>query len=85
VARRTVCKIIDKVRRLHKDLEKAEEKSSAAVCPNRRGAGNGRCGGVKDELFEALQEMRLNKKQMIASWLDSRVWCPHRICPSRDR
>ena len=60
-----VCKIIEKVRRLHKDLEKAEEKSSArGLSESARRKQRTQVAGVKDELFEALQEMRLNKKQI---------------------
>jgi RNA polymerase primary sigma factor len=60
-----VCKIIEKVRRLHKDLEKAEEKSSArGLSESARRKQRTQVAGVKEELFEALQEMRLNKKQI---------------------
>jgi RNA polymerase primary sigma factor len=53
------------VRRLHKDLEKAEEKSSArGLSESARRRQRTLVAGVKDELFEALQEMRLNKKQI---------------------
>jgi RNA polymerase primary sigma factor len=60
-----VCKIIEKVRRLHKDLEKAEEKGSTrGVSESARRKQRTVVGGIKQELFEALQEMRLNKKQI---------------------
>jgi len=60
-----VCKIIEKVRRLHKDLEKAEEKTSArGPSESARRKQRTQVAGIKQELFEALQEMRLNKKQI---------------------
>jgi RNA polymerase primary sigma factor len=60
-----VCKIIEKVRRLHKDLEKAEEKNGArGVSESARRKQRTQVAGIKQELFEALQEMRLNKKQI---------------------
>jgi len=60
-----VCKIIDKVRRLHKDLEKAEEKDGPkATSESARRKQKTLVAGLKQELFEALQEMRLNKKQI---------------------
>ncbi len=60
-----VCKIIEKVRRLHKDLEKAEEKGGArGTSESARRRQKTQVTGIKDELFEALQEMRLNKKQI---------------------
>jgi RNA polymerase primary sigma factor len=60
-----VCKIIEKVRRLHKDLEKAEEKGGArGVSESARRKQKTQVTGIKDELFEALQELRLNKKQI---------------------
>jgi RNA polymerase primary sigma factor len=60
-----VCKIIEKVRRLHKDLEKAEGKSGArGLSESARRRQRALVAGIKEELFEALQEMRLNKKQI---------------------
>ena len=60
-----VCKIIEKVRRLHKDLEKAEEKGGArGMSESTRRKQRTLVAGIKQELFEALQEMRLNKKQI---------------------
>jgi RNA polymerase primary sigma factor len=60
-----VCKIIDKVRRLHKDLEKVEDKgSSRGLSDSAKRKHKSQLTGVKQELFEALQEMRLNKKQI---------------------
>jgi RNA polymerase primary sigma factor len=60
-----VCKIIEKVRRLHKDLEKAEEKNGTrGVSESARRKQRTQVAGIKQELFEALQEMRLNKKQI---------------------
>src|SRR5512138_545571 len=60
-----VCKIIDKVRRLHKDLEKVEDKGSGrGLSDSTKRKHKNQLTGVKQELFEALQEMRLNKKQI---------------------
>jgi RNA polymerase primary sigma factor len=60
-----VCKIIDKVRRLHKDLEKVEDKgASRGLSDSTKRKHKTQLTGVKQELFEALQEMRLNKKQI---------------------
>jgi len=60
-----VCKIIEKVRRLHKDLEKAEEKGNGrGVSEASRRKHRTQVTAIKQELFEALQEMRLNKKQI---------------------
>jgi RNA polymerase primary sigma factor len=79
-----VCKIIEKVRRLHKDLEKAEQKSGArGVSESARRRQRTQVAAIKQELFEALQEMRLNKKQIdriVArlKGLVSRIECAHR-------
>jgi RNA polymerase primary sigma factor len=60
-----VCKIIEKVRRLHKDLEKAEGKSGTrGLSESARRRQRTQVAGIKQDLFEALQEMRLNKKQI---------------------
>jgi len=46
-----------------KDLEKAEEKTSArGPSESARRKQRTQVAGIKQELFEALQEMRLNKK-----------------------
>src|SRR5436190_13312252 len=60
-----VCKVIDKVRRLWKEQEKYVEKlavksvSEATRKRYKKGAGD-----FKQEILDALQEMRLNKKQI---------------------
>jgi RNA polymerase primary sigma factor len=60
-----VCKIIEKVRRLHKDLEKVEEKNEAKVASEAaRKKQKTAVTAIKQDLFDALQEMRLNKKQI---------------------
>ncbi len=60
-----VCKVIDKVRRLHKEAEKVEEKIAARSSSEaaRKRAKN-ELNNLKTEMFEALQELRLNKKQI---------------------
>src|SRR3954467_3090369 len=60
-----VCKALDKVRRLHKEVQKVQEKidvkgSSEAS----RKKGKQQIAELKQEMFEALQELRLNKKQI---------------------
>ena len=60
-----VCKIIEKVRRLHKDLEKVEEKNEVKVASEAaRKKQKTAVTAIKQDLFDALQEMRLNKKQI---------------------
>jgi RNA polymerase primary sigma factor len=60
-----ICKIIDKVRRVSKDLEKVEEKK------NKRGLSEGtkrkaktQGDKLRDELLDTLHDLRLNKKQI---------------------
>src|SRR4051812_26557514 len=60
-----VCKALDKVRRLHKEVQKVHEKidvkgSSEGV----RKKGKQQIAELKQEMFDALQELRLNKKQI---------------------
>ena len=60
-----VCKVIDKVRRLFKEQEKLEEKldDKGLARPARR-SGSSRSRDLRQEIVDALQEMRLNKKQI---------------------
>jgi RNA polymerase primary sigma factor len=60
-----VCKIIDKVRRIHKDLEKVEDKTATkGLADSTKKRAKTQVGSLKQELLEALQELRLNKKQI---------------------
>jgi RNA polymerase primary sigma factor len=60
-----VCKVIDKVRRLHKEAEKVDEKATAKASSeaSKKRAKN-ELSDLKNQMFEALQELRLNKKQI---------------------
>ena len=61
-----VCKVIDKVRRLWKEQEKVAEKLDAKASrePTKQEATRSRSRIYKQEILDALQEMRLNKKQI---------------------
>ena len=60
-----VCKVIDKVRRLWKEQEKVAEKLVAkTVSESTRKRYKKQIGDLKQEILDALQEMRLNKKQI---------------------
>src|SRR4051794_2326780 len=60
-----VCKVIDKVRRLYGGVEKAEEKANARGASEQvRKRAKTELANIKNEAFEALQELRLNKKQI---------------------
>jgi len=60
-----VCKIIDKARRLRKELEKLDKKeNSRGLSESAKRKHRNQIANIKQELFEALQEMRLNKKQI---------------------
>jgi len=60
-----VCKVIDKVRRLWKDQEKVAEKLvGKAVSEGTRKKYKKQISDVKQNILDALQEMRLNKKQI---------------------
>ncbi len=60
-----VCKVIDKVRRLWKEQEKIAEKLDAkSVSESTRKRYKKQIGDLKQEILDALQEMRLNKKQI---------------------
>jgi RNA polymerase primary sigma factor len=60
-----VCKVIDKVRRLFKEQEKIHEKLAAKGVsePSRKKWKSG-INDLRQEILDALQEMRLNKKQI---------------------
>ena len=60
-----VCKVIDKVRRLWKSQEKVAEKLDAkAVSEPTKKKYKKQIADLKQEILDALQEMRLNKKQI---------------------
>jgi RNA polymerase primary sigma factor len=60
-----VCKVIDKVRRLYKDADKVEERAAArSASESGRKKARAELQELKNEMFEALQELRLNKKQI---------------------
>src|SRR4051812_4199975 len=60
-----VCKVIDKVRRLFKEQEKFHEKLAAKGCSEAsRKKWKGAINDLRQEILDALQEMRLNKKQI---------------------
>ena len=60
-----VCKIIDKVRRVFKDLEKVEDKKGQrGLSDSTKRKAKSQVAALKQELLDALQELRLNKKQI---------------------
>ena len=60
-----VCKIIDKVRRVFKDLEKVEDKKGQrGLSDSTKRKAKSQVTALKQELLDALQELRLNKKQI---------------------
>ncbi|HLK90330.1 MAG TPA: RNA polymerase sigma factor RpoD [Polyangia bacterium] len=60
-----VCKVIDKIRRLWKEQEKVAEKLGAkAVSEPTRKKYKKQITDIKQEILDALQEMRFNKKQI---------------------
>src|SRR6476646_3745565 len=60
-----VCKVIDKVRRLWKEQEKFIEKLAAkSVSEATRKRYKKSAGDITQQILDALQEMRLNKKQI---------------------
>ncbi len=60
-----VCKVIDKIRRLWKEQEKVAEKLEAkAVSEQTRKRYKKQINDLKQEILDALQEMRFNKKQI---------------------
>jgi RNA polymerase primary sigma factor len=59
-----VCKAIDKVRRLWKEHQKVAEKLDAKVLEATKKKYRNEINEFKREILDALQEMRLNKKQI---------------------
>ncbi len=60
-----VCKVIEKVRRLHKEVEKCNEKNAdKAQSEASRKKVKAQIAEHKQGMFEALQELRMNKKQI---------------------
>jgi RNA polymerase primary sigma factor len=57
-----VCKVIEKVRRLHKQLEKVEEKKTATESAHKR--VRSQVAAIKHQMVDVLQNLRLNKKQL---------------------
>src|SRR5262245_28572698 len=60
-----VCKVIDKVRRLWKEQEKfAEKLAQKGISETSKKRYKNQISGFKQEILDALAEMRLNKKQI---------------------
>src|SRR3954463_8519980 len=60
-----VCKVIDKVRRLFKEAEKFQEKLDVkGLSEGSKKKWKGAINDLRQEILDALQEMRLNKKQI---------------------
>jgi RNA polymerase primary sigma factor len=60
-----VCKVIDKVRKLHGQAQKVEEKlHDKAASEASKKKAKAEIAEYKNEMFEALQELRMNKKQI---------------------
>jgi RNA polymerase primary sigma factor len=60
-----VCKVIDKVRRLYKEVQRVEEKLAAKGASELiKKRGKTEIDGYKQEMFEELTDLRLNKKQI---------------------
>jgi RNA polymerase primary sigma factor len=59
-----VCEVIDKVRRLWKEHEKVGEKLNAKLSDATKKKYRDQINDFKQEILDALQEMRLNKKQI---------------------
>jgi RNA polymerase primary sigma factor len=60
-----VCKMIDKVRRIHRDVLKVQEKiEPKGTSEALRKKGRAQIVDLKQEMFEALQDMRMHKKQI---------------------
>jgi RNA polymerase primary sigma factor len=57
-----VCKVIEKVRRLHKQVEKIEEKTTATESARKK--VRSQVAAVKHQMVDVLQNLRLNKKQL---------------------
>ncbi|HEY0708254.1 MAG TPA: RNA polymerase sigma factor region1.1 domain-containing protein, partial [Polyangia bacterium] len=60
-----VCKVIDKVRKLHLQAQKVDEKVAGKVASEAsKKKAKAEIADLKNEMFEALQELRMNKKQI---------------------
>ncbi len=60
-----VCKIIDKVRRVAKDLEKVEEKKTKrGLSDSTKRKARSQAESLREDLLDALHDLRLNKKQI---------------------
>ena len=60
-----VCKIIDKVRRVAKDLEKVEEKKNKrSLSESTKRKAKSQADALREDLIDALHDLRLNKKQI---------------------
>jgi RNA polymerase primary sigma factor len=60
-----VCKIIDKVRRVSKDLEKVEEKKTKrGLSESTKRKARSQAESLREDLLDALHDLRLNKKQI---------------------
>jgi RNA polymerase primary sigma factor len=60
-----VCKVIDKVRKFHHQAEKVDEKvKDKAASEATKKKAKAEIAELKNEMFEALQELRMNKKQI---------------------
>jgi RNA polymerase primary sigma factor len=60
-----VCKVIDKVRKLHLQAQKVDEKVAGKVASEAsKKKAKTEIADLKNEMFEALQELRMNKKQI---------------------
>jgi RNA polymerase primary sigma factor len=57
-----VCKVIEKVRRLHTELQKVEEKETSTEAARKK--VRNQVAAIKQEMIAALQTMRLNRKQI---------------------
>ena len=57
-----VCKVIEKVRRLHKELQRVEEKKTSTEAARKK--VRNQAAAIKQEMIVALQTMRLNRKQI---------------------
>ena len=57
-----VCKVIETVHRLHKQVQKVEEKKTATEAARKKVSNQ--VAAIKQEMIDALQNMRLNKKQI---------------------
>jgi RNA polymerase primary sigma factor len=57
-----VCRVIEKVRRLHKQVEKVEEKKTATESARKR--VRSQVAAIKHQMVDVLQNLRLNKKQL---------------------